>query len=41
MSLKAGEVILSGSLSIMFPIQSGDNLEMEIEGIGKTTCQFN
>ena len=41
MSLKAGEVILSGSLSIMFPIQSGDTLEMEIEGIGKTTCQFN
>ena len=41
MSLKAGEVILSGSLSIMFPIQSGDNLAMEIEGIGKTTCQFN
>ena len=41
MSLKAGEVILSGSLSIMFPIQSGDTLEMEIEGIGKTTYQFN
>ncbi|MDC1312345.1 fumarylacetoacetate hydrolase family protein, partial [Burkholderiales bacterium] len=41
MSLKAGEIILSGSLSIMFPIESGDTLEMEIGGIGKTTCRFD
>jgi 2-oxopent-4-enoate/cis-2-oxohex-4-enoate hydratase len=41
MSLRAGEVILSGSLSIMFPIQSGDKLEMEIGGIGKAACQFD
>jgi 2-oxopent-4-enoate/cis-2-oxohex-4-enoate hydratase len=41
MSLKAGEIILSGSLSVMFPIQSGDSLEMEIEGIGKTMCHFD
>lgn len=40
-TLKAGEIILSGSLSIMFPIESGDRLEMEIGGIGKTTCQFD
>jgi 2-oxopent-4-enoate/cis-2-oxohex-4-enoate hydratase len=41
MSLKAGEIILSGSLSVMFPIQSGDSLEMEIEGVGKTMCYFD
>ena len=41
MSLRAGEVILSGSLSIMFPIQSGDKLEMEIGGIGRAACQFD
>jgi 2-oxopent-4-enoate/cis-2-oxohex-4-enoate hydratase len=39
--LKAGEIILSGSLSIMFPIQSGDHLSMKISGIGEVTCQFN
>ncbi|MDA0237117.1 MAG: fumarylacetoacetate hydrolase family protein [Proteobacteria bacterium] len=41
MGLKAGEIILSGSLSIMFPIHSGDTLEMEIAGIGKTICHFD
>lgn len=41
MSLKTGEIILSGSLSVMFPIQSGDSLEMEIEGVGKTMCHFD
>ena len=41
MSLKAGEIILSGSLSVMFPIQSGDSLEMEIAGAGKTMCHFD
>ena len=41
MSLKAGEIILSGSLSIMCPIESGDTLEMEIGGIGKAMCQFD
>ena len=41
MNLRAGEVILSGSLSIMFPIQSGDKLEMEIGGIGRAACQFD
>ena len=41
MNLKAGEIILSGSLSVMFPIKSGDNLEIEIEGMGKTVCHFD
>ena len=39
-SLKAGEVILSGSLSIMFPIQAGDSLRMRLGGIGSVSCRF-
>ncbi len=39
-SLKSGEVILSGSLSLMFPIQSGDELSMEIDGLGQAKCYF-
>lgn len=39
-TLKAGEVILSGSLSIMFPIDAGDHLEMEVGGLGRTECRF-
>ncbi len=38
--LKAGEVILSGSLSIMFPIRAGDNLRMSLNGIGNVSCRF-
>lgn len=38
--LKAGEVILSGSLSIMFPIQAGDVLRMSLNGIGGASCRF-
>lgn len=38
--LKAGEVILSGSLSIMFPIQAGDVLRMSLNGIGNASCRF-
>lgn len=38
--LKAGEVILSGSLSIMFPIQAGDVLRMSLNGIGSVSCRF-
>jgi len=33
-------VILSGSLSIMFPIEPGDHLEMEVGGLGRTECRF-
>jgi 2-oxopent-4-enoate/cis-2-oxohex-4-enoate hydratase len=39
--LKAGEVILSGSLSIMFPINAGDVLRMSLNGIGGVSCRFN
>ena len=38
--LKAGEVILSGSLSIMFPIQAGDDLRMRLGGVGSVACRF-
>jgi 2-oxopent-4-enoate/cis-2-oxohex-4-enoate hydratase len=39
-TLKAGEVILSGSLSIMFPIQAGDTLRMSLNGIGNVSTRF-
>jgi 2-oxopent-4-enoate/cis-2-oxohex-4-enoate hydratase len=38
--LKAGEVILSGSLSIMFPIKAGDSLRMRLGGVGSVSCHF-
>jgi 2-oxopent-4-enoate/cis-2-oxohex-4-enoate hydratase len=39
--LKAGEVILSGSLSIMFPINPGDVLRMSLNGVGSVSCRFS
>ncbi|MBI4984084.1 MAG: 2-oxopent-4-enoate hydratase [Rhodocyclales bacterium] len=38
--LKAGEVILSGSLAAMFPVQAGDNLRVTIGGIGGCSVRF-
>ena len=38
--LKAGEVVLSGSLSIMFPVQAGDVLRMSLNGVGNVSCRF-
>nr|WP_157267081.1 fumarylacetoacetate hydrolase family protein [Azohydromonas aeria] len=38
--LKAGEVILAGSLSIMFPIAAGDHLRMTLGGVGSASCRF-
>ena len=40
MALKAGEVILSGSLAIMVPVQAGDNLRVTIGGIGGCSVRF-
>ncbi len=40
-TLKAGELILSGSLSIMFPIQRGDSLRMTLGGVGSASCRFH
>jgi 2-oxopent-4-enoate/cis-2-oxohex-4-enoate hydratase len=38
--LKAGEVILSGSLAAMFPVKAGDNLRVAIGGIGGCSVRF-
>lgn len=38
--LKAGEVILSGALCAMVPIKSGDNMTINIGGIGSASCRF-
>ncbi|TDF82661.1 2-oxopent-4-enoate hydratase [Pseudomonas sp. H9] len=40
MSLKAGEVILSGALSAMVPVVAGDNLRVSIAGIGNCAVRF-
>jgi 2-oxopent-4-enoate/cis-2-oxohex-4-enoate hydratase len=39
-SLKAGEVILSGSLGTMVPVKAGDNLHVSIGGIGQCSARF-
>lgn len=38
--LKAGEVILSGSLAAMVPAKAGDNLRVTIGGIGACSVRF-
>jgi 2-oxopent-4-enoate/cis-2-oxohex-4-enoate hydratase len=38
--LKAGEVILSGSLVPLEPVVAGDHMHVSIEGIGETEVQF-
>jgi len=38
--LKAGEVILSGSLGPMIPVAAGDNLRVSIGGIGSCAVRF-
>ena len=40
MSLRAGEVILSGSLASMIPVQAGDNLRVSLGGIGSVGVRF-
>ena len=37
---KAGEVILSGSLAPLIPVVAGDEMSLEIEGIGGCSCSF-
>jgi 2-oxopent-4-enoate/cis-2-oxohex-4-enoate hydratase len=39
-ALKAGEVILSGSLAIMVPVKAGDSLRVTIGGIGGCSTRF-
>jgi len=38
--LKAGEVILSGALGAMVPVQAGDQLRVSIGGIGSSSIRF-
>lgn len=38
--LNAGDIILSGSLAAMIPCQNGDEMEMEIKGIGSARYKF-
>ncbi len=38
--LEAGEVVLSGSLAIMVPVQAGDSLRVTIGGIGGCSVRF-
>lgn len=40
MELKAGEVILSGSLVPLQPVTAGDSMHLEIGGIGRTSVRF-
>jgi 2-oxopent-4-enoate/cis-2-oxohex-4-enoate hydratase len=39
-SLKAGEVILSGSLVPLEPVQAGDSMRVDIGGIGSASVRF-
>jgi 2-oxopent-4-enoate/cis-2-oxohex-4-enoate hydratase len=38
--LKAGEVVLSGSLAALIPVQAGDSLRVSIGGIGGCSVRF-
>jgi 2-oxopent-4-enoate/cis-2-oxohex-4-enoate hydratase len=38
--LKAGEIILSGSLGPLVPVASGDRMRVEIEGLGSASVEF-
>ncbi len=40
-ALKAGEIILSGSLAALIPIQANDNLRVRIGGIGGCSVRFS
>jgi 2-oxopent-4-enoate/cis-2-oxohex-4-enoate hydratase len=39
-ALKAGEVVLSGSLAAMVPVAAGDSLKVSIDGIGSCSVRF-
>ena len=40
-SLRAGEVILSGAFGPVIPVRGGEHVEVEISGLGKTFCFFS
>jgi 2-oxopent-4-enoate/cis-2-oxohex-4-enoate hydratase len=37
---KAGEVILSGSLAPLIPVEPGDKMHLELDGVGTASCSF-
>jgi 2-oxopent-4-enoate/cis-2-oxohex-4-enoate hydratase len=37
---KAGQVILSGSLVPLIPVVAGDEMRLELEGVGTASCRF-
>jgi 2-oxopent-4-enoate/cis-2-oxohex-4-enoate hydratase len=39
-ALRAGEIILSGSLGAMLPVTAGDNLNLSIGGLGSASIRF-
>jgi 2-oxopent-4-enoate/cis-2-oxohex-4-enoate hydratase len=39
-SLRAGEVILSGSLVPLIPVLPGDRFSLELQGVGRCECSF-
>lgn len=39
-TMRAGEVVLSGALSALVPAEEGDNLSMALGGIGSASVQF-
>ncbi|WP_454737220.1 2-oxopent-4-enoate hydratase [Cupriavidus necator] len=41
MPLRAGEIVLSGSLAAMVPVQSGDSLHVSIGGVGGCSVRFS
>jgi 2-oxopent-4-enoate/cis-2-oxohex-4-enoate hydratase len=38
--LRAGEIILSGSLGALLPVVAGDSLHLSIGGIGSASIRF-
>ncbi|KAB2969971.1 2-oxopent-4-enoate hydratase [Zoogloea sp.] len=40
-SLKAGDIVLSGSLAALIPVKAGDNLRVTIGGIGGCSVRFS
>jgi 2-oxopent-4-enoate/cis-2-oxohex-4-enoate hydratase len=40
MPLRAGEIILSGSLGALVPVVAGDHLQLSIGGIGSAAVRF-
>jgi 2-oxopent-4-enoate/cis-2-oxohex-4-enoate hydratase len=40
MPLRAGEIVLSGSLGALIPVAAGDHLQLSIGGIGSASVRF-